>query len=200
MNRGLKEEPIAIFIRIVNNCFVDSQNRPIGEDLLKEVAIFIIPVSSFWPSHCKLHCGCHNPRPRRHFHEVKFWCFPSRHQILRGFPQVFWRPKQRDRFLLWGAKMWISTLQSSPQLLDDEERRGSSSSPPKMPERPTWGGAGNPPILGKGKEFAPGNPAKTSPKEVGFTTITTGLVSALPSPESKGGISSTSELSANSAS
>ena len=98
------------------------------------------------------------------------------------------------------------TLQRRPQLLEEEGRRGSSSSPPKMSSRPRWGGAGKPPAPApeKGKELEPGNrpnpgnPAKTSPKEVGLTTMTTGLVPLSPSPESKGGISSTSELSASS--
>ena len=98
------------------------------------------------------------------------------------------------------------TLQRRPQLLEEEGRRGSSSSPPKMSSRPRWGGAGKPsaPAPEKGKELEPGNrpnpgnPAKTSPKEVGLTTMTTGLVPLSPSPESKGGISSTSELSASS--
>ena len=90
--------------------------------------------------------------------------------------------------------------------MEEEGRRGSSSSPPKMSSRPRWGGAGKPPAPApeKGKELEPGNrpnpgnPAKTSPKEVGLTTMTTGLVPLSPSPESKGGISSTSELSASS--
>ena len=88
--------------------------------------------------------------------------------------------------------------------MEDEGRRGTSLSPPKMSSRPRWGGAGKPPAPEKGKELEPGsrpnpgNPAKTSPKEVGLTTMTTGLVPLSPAPESKGGISSTSELSANS--
>ena len=109
--------------------------------------------------------------------------------------------------LLYINFMWMLTLQRRPQLLEDGSR-GSSWSPPKMSSRLTSGEEGKPPAappnLGKllkpGNRPNPGNPANTSPKEVGLTTMTTGLLpwSASPAPESKGGMSSTSELSASS--
>ena len=33
MHRGLKEEPVAVLISVVNNCFVDFQDRSVREDL-----------------------------------------------------------------------------------------------------------------------------------------------------------------------
>merc|ERR1712227_628600 len=143
VNRGLKEEPVAILISVVNNCFVDSQNRSIGEDLLTvgDIMVVIVPVLG--------------AVSMKRGSDVSFAVIKNSEASLECFENL-----AEEATVVGGRE------------------KGKESEPGNRPN--------------------PGNPAKTSPKEVGLTTMTTGLVHLSPSLESKGGISSTSELSASS--